>query len=111
MGRPESYDRWRLPCNINSDGNPKIDPKVKGVGQECPTHTGKPNRNGKGNINPKIKGVGQECPTHTCKPNINGKSNSNPNVKGVGQECLSHTGCLTSLLFARPRATCSLLAF
>jgi hypothetical protein len=33
----------------------KFKSKVKGVGQECPTHTGNPN----------VKGVGQERPIHT----------------------------------------------
>jgi PD-(D/E)XK endonuclease len=33
----------------------KFNPNVKGVGQECPTHTGAP----------EVKGDGQECPSHT----------------------------------------------
>jgi hypothetical protein len=74
------------PHTCNSNGNTKINNKVKSVGQECPTHTCYVNPNSK--INPNVKGVGQECPTHTC--------NSNPKF-------------LSSLLIARPRATCSLL--
>jgi len=60
--------------------------KVKGVGQECPTHTCNPNFDSKINFNRKVKGVGQECPTHTCKFRINGKGNRkiNPKVKSVG---------------------------
>jgi hypothetical protein len=48
-----------------------VNPNVKSVGQECPTHTGNVNPKGRGKINGKVKGVGQECPTHTS--NINGK--------------------------------------
>jgi hypothetical protein len=39
----------------------KINRKVKGVGQECPTHTG--NSNANVNDDPNVKSVGQECPT------------------------------------------------
>ena len=43
--------------------------------------------------------LAQNC---NCKePKINSK------VKGLGQECPSYTTYLTSLLFARPRATCN----
>jgi hypothetical protein len=49
--------------------NTNINPNVKSVGQECPTHTS--------NINPNVKSVGQECPTHTGNPS--------PKVKGVGR--------------------------
>ncbi len=94
--------------NINSKVNSNL--KVKGVGQECPTHTYSCNVNGKDRVNTKIKGVGQECPIHTSNPNFNSKINCNPKVKGDGQECPSHTGCLTYLPFARPIATCSLPA-
>jgi hypothetical protein len=97
--------------NINPNGKGNINRNVKGVGQKCPTHTCKFNPNGKGKINHKVKGVGQECPTHTCNINPNGRRKINRNVKGVGQECPTHTGCFTSLLFARSRATCSLLVF
>ena len=40
--------------------NVRIKINVKGVGQECPTHTGKIK------IKINVKGVGQECPSHTC---------------------------------------------
>jgi hypothetical protein len=40
----------------------KVRIKVKGVGQECPTHTGN------------VKGVGQECPTHTGNVKGDGRS-------------------------------------
>jgi len=43
-----------------------FNPNVKGVGQECPTHTGNLNINCKTKI--KVNGVGQECPTHTGGP-------------------------------------------
>jgi hypothetical protein len=42
-----------------SEGNINFKSKVKGLGQECPSHTGK------GNINNNVGGDGQECPSHT----------------------------------------------
>jgi len=74
-------------------------------------------RIGRSNLNPNVKGVGQECPTHTCNGNIDTKRQlqhqgrkrrtrvSDPHLqlqhqpqgsfnrkgKNVGQECPTHT--------------------
>ena len=49
--------------------------KVKGVGQECPTHMGK------------VKGVGQECLTHTGNTNPNCNAEVRMWRLGVGNSC------------------------
>ena len=67
-------------CRIFFGTSPRYLPsrtkiKVKGVGQECPTHTSKVtnNVNGSGRGRPlhaiktRVKGDGQECPTHMIK--------------------------------------------
>jgi hypothetical protein len=88
---PRTYVRgYRMPslrdwgraiwCRIFFGTSPRYLPsrtkiKVKGVGQECPTHTSKVtnNVNGSGRGRPlhaiktRVKGVGQECPTHMIK--------------------------------------------
>ena len=99
----KASDRSVRPTRTNSTprGKTKIKGNVKGVGQECPTHTSKFNIKGKTKINGNVKGVGQECPTHTNKFNTKGKTKINDNVKGVGQECPTHTSLLRYMPLGR----------
>jgi hypothetical protein len=60
--------------------NGKSNPKVKGVGQECPTHTSKSTAR----ATPRSKASDRSV-RHTLAANINGKSNTNLNIQGVGQ--------------------------
>ncbi len=80
--------------NSNSKGKSKINTKVKSIGQECPTHTGCFNSNSKGKskINTKVKGVGRSVQPTRAASTSAGKTKINTNVKGVGQECPTHTG-------------------
>jgi len=51
----------------------KVKTNVKGIGQECPIHTGKSN----------VKGIGQECPIHTGKVKVKGSGRGHPLYAGL----------------------------
>jgi len=120
---------------MNGKVSPKINNKVKGVGQECPTHMG--NTNTKSNGNTKVRSVGQQCPTpplvastSTARSAPRSTPRSKASDRSVRPTWATPTsratatprlerrtgvsdphGLFTSLLFARSKAICSLLVF
>jgi len=72
------------------DRRPSVQGKVKGVGQECPTHT----------IKPKVKSVGQEC---RCR-SINSRFLDSADDSLCESSCCARNGMWTDLVEAAGQA-------